>query len=156
MNQPLFRKESLRRISSPEQLGAYLRVPGAGGWALLAAIVLLLAGAVVWAVWGRLEVSSPGAGSCQNGTITCLVSAETAGQLTDQSRLVVEEREYSFAVDSQPVLVSDETNGYLLKAAGLQPGQWAYALQAQVPLEDGIYDVQLLVDRFRPLSLLWN
>lgn len=156
MSQSLFRKESLQRLSSPEQMDDYLRGPGIGGWPLLIAILLVVVGAIVWAIWGRLEVSRSTAGICENGSITCLVSSEIAEQLTDQSRLIVEGREYTFSLDSQPMPVPETTNSYLLSVSQLQPGDWAYELRANVPVEDGIYDVNLLVDRFQPLALLWN
>ena len=43
----LFRKETLDRISSPEQLTDYLRVTNPGIWVVLAAVILLLAGILV-------------------------------------------------------------------------------------------------------------
>ena len=42
----LFRKKSIDRIQSPEQLNDYLRVANPAVWVLLAAILLLLAGAI--------------------------------------------------------------------------------------------------------------
>ncbi len=42
-NTSFFRKKSLDRISSPEQLTDYLRVTNPGIWIFLAAVVVLLA-----------------------------------------------------------------------------------------------------------------
>ena len=53
--QPLFRKETLERISSPEQLKDYLRVTNPGIWIVLAAIIALLAGVFVWSATGEME-----------------------------------------------------------------------------------------------------
>ena len=47
MNQQLFRKKSVDKVSSPEQLNEYIRVANPGVWMVLAAIVILLAGVVV-------------------------------------------------------------------------------------------------------------
>lgn len=55
MNQQLFRKSSIDRVSSPEQLGDYIRVTNPGVWLVLGAVIVLLAGACVWGVFGRLE-----------------------------------------------------------------------------------------------------
>lgn len=44
MNQQLFRKKSVDKVSSPEQLNEYIRVANPGVWMVLAAIVILLAG----------------------------------------------------------------------------------------------------------------
>ena len=44
MNEQLFRKKSVDKVSSPEQLNEYIRVANPGVWMVLAAIVILLAG----------------------------------------------------------------------------------------------------------------
>ena len=43
----VFRKSSLENISTPEQLNIYLRVTNPGIWAVLAAVIILLAGIIV-------------------------------------------------------------------------------------------------------------
>ena len=50
--QTIFRKNTLDRISSPEQLTDYLRVTNPGIWILLAVTVLLLIGIFAWAAVG--------------------------------------------------------------------------------------------------------
>ncbi|MCR5302411.1 MAG: hypothetical protein K6E49_08230 [Lachnospiraceae bacterium] len=56
-NQPLFRKEALERISSPEQLKDYLKVTNPGVWLVLAAVIVLMAGIFVWAATGNMETT---------------------------------------------------------------------------------------------------
>ncbi len=51
----LFRKKSLDRISSPEQLNDYIRVTSAPVWIVLLAIVVLLVGLIAWATFGTVE-----------------------------------------------------------------------------------------------------
>ena len=56
--QVLFRKKVIEQISSPEQLTDYLRVTNPGIWAVLAAVILLLAGIFVWSATGTLETKA--------------------------------------------------------------------------------------------------
>ena len=49
MAQSIFRKESLDKVTSPEQLNDYIKVSSAGVWAILTAIVILLVCLGVWA-----------------------------------------------------------------------------------------------------------
>ena len=51
----LFREKSVTKVSSPEQLNDYIRVSTPAAWLVLVAIVLLLAGVVLWGFLGRLE-----------------------------------------------------------------------------------------------------
>lgn len=41
MEDKVFRKKSLERMSSPEQLGDYIRVANPGIWLIMAAVILL-------------------------------------------------------------------------------------------------------------------
>ena len=55
MENPLFRKKSLERISSPEQLHDYMRVTSPRLWMLLSAIAVFLAGFIVYVSTVTLE-----------------------------------------------------------------------------------------------------
>ena len=57
MKEGLFRKKSMDKISSPEQLNDYIRVSNPGVWMILACIIILLIGMCVWGVFGRLETT---------------------------------------------------------------------------------------------------
>ena len=67
MNQQLFRKKSVDKVSSPEQLNEYIRVANPGVWMVLAAIVILLTGVVVWGFIGHLDTTLNTAVVCENG-----------------------------------------------------------------------------------------
>ena len=48
----LFREKSLERVSSPDQLNEYVRVITPSVWLALLAVVILVAGLIVWNVLG--------------------------------------------------------------------------------------------------------
>ena len=52
----LFRKKNLDRIASPEQLDEYIRVTTPSVWLVLLAVVILLAGILIWSCFGVVEV----------------------------------------------------------------------------------------------------
>ncbi|MCM1328964.1 MAG: hypothetical protein NC253_05925 [Ruminococcus sp.] len=55
MEKQLFRKASIDRVSSPEQLNDYVRVSNPSVWTILAAIIILLTGVYIWGIFGRLD-----------------------------------------------------------------------------------------------------
>ena len=59
MENGLFRKKSIERISSPEALHDYMRVTSPRLWMILAAVVLLLGGFIVYASTARMENTMP-------------------------------------------------------------------------------------------------
>ena len=67
MNDKIFRKKSIDRMSSPEQLNDYIKVTNPGVWMALAAIVILLVGVCVWGVFETLETKLTAAAVSQDG-----------------------------------------------------------------------------------------
>ena len=57
MNEQSFRKKSVDRVSSPEQLNDYIRVANPSLWLVLGAVIALLIGVCVWGVLGRLDTT---------------------------------------------------------------------------------------------------
>ncbi len=55
----LFRKKSMDRISSPEELNDYIKVTSPSVWMVLLAIVVILAGVLVWGVIGSVDEKMP-------------------------------------------------------------------------------------------------
>lgn len=55
MNDSIFRKKSMDRISSPEESLDYLRVTKPAIWMILVAIVFILIAIAVWSITGRIE-----------------------------------------------------------------------------------------------------
>ncbi|MBP1989991.1 NHLP bacteriocin system secretion protein [Paenibacillus eucommiae] len=56
MNNQVFRKVSMERLSSPEQLDTLVKVTSPRGWLALIGIALLLATAIYWGIFGSLSV----------------------------------------------------------------------------------------------------
>ena len=52
----IFRQKSIDKVSSPEKLDDYIRVTTPSVWITLAAIVILLAGIVIWGTFGELTI----------------------------------------------------------------------------------------------------
>lgn len=75
MEKTIFRKKSLERIASPDQLDDYLKVSGSSVWVLVAALLMILTAAGVWCFWGRIPTTVSGIGLHTETETVCFVKA---------------------------------------------------------------------------------
>ena len=57
MDKKIFREKSIKRISSPEELNDYMKVTTPRVWIILAVIIILLLGIVVWGIFGSVTIT---------------------------------------------------------------------------------------------------
>ena len=132
-NQTVFRKKTLDRISSPEQLTDYLRVTNPGIWVVLAAVILLLAGVFAWSMVGTLETK-----------------AEVKVVVSDHIAQIVPLGSETLA-DGMPLRVS----GQDYRIAFAQTDEYGRSVgMAEVNLPDGTYDGVVITEAVRPISFL--
>jgi len=83
MNNHVFRKVSIERLSSPEQLDTLMRVTAPKGWLALMALGLLLAAAVTWGFLGTIntQIATEGVLIRPGGLQT--IYASSGGLITD-------------------------------------------------------------------------
>lgn len=87
----IFRKVSLDRLASPEQLDQLLHVTDARGWAGLAGLGTLLAAAVAWGALGRIPEVVAGSGILVKGGGVYEVTTSAPGRVVDVAVDVGEE-----------------------------------------------------------------
>ena len=153
----LFRKKSLERISSPEQLNAYIRVSTPSVWMLLAAIVILLVGVCVWGVFGHLDTTLSVAAIAQEGTVTAYVREGDIAKVKAEAVVTVNgDIVKIWAIDDQPVQVDEAFSEYARHVGDLQQGAWVYAVKLDANYPDGVYIAQIVVDSVSPMSFVLN
>ncbi len=79
----VFRKVALDRLSSPEQLDHQIRLIPPVGWIAVAALGVLIAGALFWGFLGSISKKVGGSGVLMYGSGITNVVAQTSGMLTD-------------------------------------------------------------------------
>ena len=133
----LFRQKPLERISSPDQLTDYLRVTSPGLWALLAVVVLLLAGLLVWSMSGNLETLQSATAVVEDGTAQIAVPDAAGDGVQSGMAVRVGGGEYRISA------VEADDDGRVV----------AYA---PVAVADGRYDVQIVVESIHPIRFLFD
>lgn len=153
----LFRQKSLERISSPEQLNAYIRVSTPSVWMLLTAIVILLLGVCVWGVFGHMDTTLTAAAVAEEGMVTAYVREADINKIhAEASVTVADGAARVLVIDTLPQRVDDSFSDYLCHVGGLQAGEWVYAVQLDADCPDGIYVAQIVIDSVSPMSFVLN
>ena len=138
MDESIYRKESLERITSPESLSDYLHVTSPTVWLILVAVILLLAGMLIWS-------SSAGIDSFVSGT----------AQVEDGNmRILLDDASYSDVIrPGMAVRVGQSET--TIDSIGTSAGGTTFA-SAATTLSDGSYPARIILRRTQVIKLLFN
>lgn len=137
MDEQIFRKKSLDRISSPEQLDDYLKVSTPNLWLVLCAVIVLLLGILTWASVDYLETSISAVGTIENKEAEIVLTGNDAERI--QSGMQVRVGTYDTVID---FIQYDELGRAIAICA------------ADVP--NGNYKVEIVLERIHPISFLFK
>ena len=156
MNKSIFRKTSLDRVNSPEQLNEYIRVAAPGVWLVLVGMALLLAGFVVWGIFGKLETAKNVEVVSSEGKLVCYINTDNADAISEGMTVTVDGyRGVVLSVSDMPVELSDDTDPYLLFIGGYSAGDFAYTADIAVDgLPDGVYNARVITESISPISFI--
>ena len=157
MNDKIFRKKSIDRMSSPEQLNDYIKVTNPGVWMVLAAIVILLIGVCGWGVFGTLETKLSVAAVSQDGQTLLYVKEDNMASVQENMSVYIGDEIYKVtSVSAQPVAVTEEISEYARHTGELSIGEWVYIVQIDGNMPDGAYKAQIVTDSVSPLYFVFN
>ena len=139
MNDAIFRKKSLDKVKSPENLDDYIRVSNPGVWLLLISVIVLLIGACIWGAFGHVDSTVSSGVSIENGVAVCYIADKDISSV--QSGMTVEFSDYKAEI----VRIGEKSEiGYICE------------LSADSPLPDGFYEGKVITESFKPLSFILN
>ena len=157
MNDKIFRKKSIDRMSSPEQLNDYIKVTNPGVWMALAAIVILLVGVCVWGVFGTLETKLSVAAVSGDGQTVLYVKEDNVASVRENMNVYIGGEVYKVtSVSAQPVTVTEKISEYARHTGELSIGEWVYVVQIDGNMPDGVYKAQIVTDSVSPLYFVFN
>ena len=157
MNDKIFRKKSVDKMSSPEQLNDYIKVTSPGIWMVLAAIAILLAGVCVWGIFGKLETKLTVAAESRAGQTVLYVKENAVPSLKKDMTVTIGDASYAIvSVSAEPISVTEEIGEYARRTGNLSIGEWVYLVQIDKTLPDGVYTAQFVIDSVSPLHFVFN
>ena len=138
MEETLFRKKSLDKVKSPDNLGAYIKVVNPSIWLLIAGILVLLLGLCCWGIFGSIQTVVHTQVRCVDGKVVCRLSQEDSSRVKPGMSVSIE-----------------GTAGVVLEVRSQADGSACY-LTLEEPLPDGSYGADIIVESIHPISFLLN
>ena len=146
MEKTLFRKESYDRISSPEQMRDYMRVTSPRLWMLLAAMIALLAGFLVYASTTMMETTLELSATVdQSGVIQAAVTPEQARNLEIGMKV---------RIGGKNARVAE-----IVQVMGGATGKQTTVLiepEEDLVLPEGLYQATVVTESISPIDFLMN
>jgi len=151
----LFREKSLEGIESPEALNDYLRVTTPGVWLILLAMLVFLAGACIWGIFGHITSTSKAAVISDGGSVVCLVPEEALDGAVENRRLKIDDEEYELVPGNlEPQMITESTDVYVLLAGDLGIGDVVYEIPVSASLPEGTVSGLVVKEEIRPIAFL--
>lgn len=159
MENNLFRKKSVERITSPEQLNERIRIANPGIWIFLSGIILVLIGVCVWGVFGRMDTLLTVSSITKEDKTVCYVKEKDLDNITPGMPVRVGEVELEIEeISTQPIKVDSGFPEYLCYIGGLSVGEWVYEIRLnEIYGQPGnINSVDIVTESIAPISFVIN
>ena len=139
MNEEIFRQKSIDKVKSPENLDNYIRVSNPGVWLLLISIIILLAGACVWGIFGHIDSTVSATVRVENGIAVCCVAEENIKSVTEGMTVKFDGKE-----------------AVIESVGAKENAEYICILKTDASLTDGFYDGKVVTKSYTPLSFVIN
>lgn len=139
----VFREKRITQISSPEDLNEYIKVSSAGIWITFSAIIIFLIGAIIWGIFGSIY-------AYQSGTV------QVTNTRAKVSYMRTDETENPKSIELDGAYYSLTGSDSKVEEPALGDGMVTIDVTQPIPLPDGTYDCQVVVQEYRPISFILN
>jgi len=156
MKKSIFREKNIDRINSPESLNDYVKVTNPSVWIVLIAIIVLLAGAAIWGIFGNINTTLHISAEAKKGEITLYVDENDVEGIHTGMTVNVEGNACEISSIADRPVNASEVDGYVLHKGNLETAAWVYPVSLRGSLEDGVYEAAIVVEQVSPISFLFN
>lgn len=152
----LFREKSLEAVESPESLNDYLRVTSPGVWLVMASVIVLLVGGILWGIFGHIRTTANFAVAVTQEKSVCYVTYGEIDKVMGRGVINIQGADYPLRTDVEIPLefISDSTSPRILLAGGLNIGDPVFQVPVITDLDEGYYTGEVVTEDLRPISLL--
>ena len=151
----VFRQKSIDQAVSPDRLDDYIQVSNPSVWMILIAIVLLIAGAGVWSVFGHLSDVQRAVLVVEDDSVTCYIDQSVADDLSAGDAVDVAGTQGTVASVTDDVEPLSALPAEAQKLASGGTG-WFYPATVAIDLPDGVYEADVTTRSYSPIALLFG
>ena len=137
----IFRQESLDRSLSPDVLNQYIKAATPKIWLMLVSVILILAGIIVWANVGYVEVKYDIVLTVDGGEYVAQVEKDTFEKIKEESFVRWEDKKVEIA------------EAKIEKADAMTA---IYVLRGPIDAADGNYTANVIIERMHPMQFVTN
>ena len=150
----LFREKSLEAVESPESLNDYLRVTSPRIWIVMAAVIALLVGFILWGIFGHIRSTAQFAVLVSPEKSVCYVSLDVVDKVMSRGVVSVDGEDFPIASEFDLTFISDETPPRVLLIGKLSVGDLVAEVPVITDLPEGYYSGEAVTEDLQPISLL--
>ncbi len=154
----IFRKQSLDKVNSPEQLNDYIKTSNPSAWLIITAAIVLLVSVIIWGIFGSLDTTVSAKGIADGEVVTCYISDASDIEIGSKVKLGELEGEV-LSVSEKPISLAQATeeldvDEYTLYCLALS--EWNYIVEISVPdnKTEGFTNVSIVTDSTSPISFV--
>lgn len=152
----IFRQKSLAKFSSVEDLDKYIKTTTPSLWLLLASIIVLLAGVIVWAVVGKINVESVSGCVIDKTNVTCFIEENRIDSINESSYIKINDKSIAINNIEGPYKADEGMNQSLLHTSQIDTGSWYYEVKGTCDLSDGDYKGVVIYKEVSPIVFVIN
>ncbi len=160
MNEKLFRKNSLDKVTGPEQLDEYIKVAKPGLWVTLTAIGVLLLAVFIWGFYGTLPTTISAVGVVNAGEVKLYLPMEQADKVHAGMPIKAGDALGTVISVAKTPLSKAEIKAELQRdyfAETLNLADWNVPIAASIPgLSDGVMPLVITLHSVKPLDFFLN
>lgn len=156
MNNNIFRQKNIDRVSSPEKLNDYITVISPPVWFVLSGVIIIIAGALIWGIFGSLNTRVKGAIKASDNTCTLYVKVSDVDKFHEGMEIKTDFNICSVDNVAHHPVKADELDEYILFSGDFYGEKWLYPIEIRGDMPEGTYSLGVIVDNRPPISLIFN
>lgn len=156
MNEELFRKKSIDKVSSPESLNDYVKVASPSVWIILIGTIVLLIGICAWGIMGRLDTKVNVGVICDGSENICYIGETDINQVKLGQKFEIAGVDCEIIEIEGTPIQGKELSSLMLHALSMSENDWAYKAKIKGTLNVGEYEACIVTESVSPMSFLIN